>query len=149
MGRQEALKNGEDPGPPEQRNSQASRVSRSSSSSSTPVEDETKAEEEKIRNERCFIIYEGSVACTRVSLAFCIVDGRFFCFDIRCRVPPGEDLPCMLTCLPFCMLCAEYEWNIGCMEEVSDYIPRFRSMSKIESVGSPVQVRMKNASSRE
>ena len=43
-----------------------------------------------------------------------------FCFDTRCALPLDDDVPCLLTILPCCIVASFGECNIACFSKIKD-----------------------------
>jgi hypothetical protein len=54
---------------------------------------------------RCFISAQSTI-CKGVT--------QCFCRDHRCACPCDEDVPCAMTCFPFCTCCFNWMCNIAC-----------------------------------
>eukprot|EP01032_Pedospumella_encystans_P025312 gene25312-28614_t len=45
--------------------------------------------------------------------------GQFFCIDQRCALPCDEEVPCLITYLPFCTCsCINGGFNVRCCETI-------------------------------
>eukprot|EP00930_Biecheleria_cincta_P035216 TRINITY_DN24234_c0_g1_i1.p1 TRINITY_DN24234_c0_g1~~TRINITY_DN24234_c0_g1_i1.p1 ORF type:complete len:293 (-),score=42.97 TRINITY_DN24234_c0_g1_i1:252-1130(-) len=63
---------------------------------------------------------------------------QFFCIDSRCAFPCTDNVPCICTCLPGCVVCASKEVKIACCPLVGDISPK----TKVHAMTSPGQMEM-------
>mmetsp|Transcript_79584 Transcript_79584/g.184733 ORF Transcript_79584/g.184733 Transcript_79584/m.184733 type:complete len:150 (+) Transcript_79584:86-535(+) len=80
--------------------------------------------------QKCVVCLEGGTYC--VAPTTCCQEQAQVCFlDVRGAFPCTEKVPCLCTCLPFCVIWADGKCTMQCCKKGSDLIP---------SLGGPKQV---------
>lgn len=95
-----------------------------------PIKEEN---EDKI----CFICCDGGQYIVMPSTCISVTE-TCFCLDSRCAFPCTDKVPCILTCLPGCVVCASKEMKMACFPLVEDIVPS----TKITPEVAPAQKEM-------
>jgi len=59
------------------------------------------------------------------------------CLDVRCALPCTEKVPCILTCLPGCTVCANKEMKVACCPKVEDIIEGYKNVEVSQVAPAP------------
>merc|ERR1711924_41734 len=94
------------------------------------VHNESPAEEQMHKTE-CCIVFKGSFDIV-VPNNCCSVKHQCFCLETLCNFPLVSEVPCMFTCCPFCVIFADWKFEPGFMETVSDLVPRIKASRNSE-----------------
>jgi hypothetical protein len=71
----------------------------------------------------CCICQEGGTYCIQPKTC-CGGQQQCFCLDQRFAFPCTDEVPCIVTCLPCCTLCAGGQCKMGCCANVGFLVPR-------------------------
>ena len=66
-------------------------------------------------------LFQGSAAIVKPN-GCCGAQQQCCCLDTRIACPPNEDVPCICTLLPFCVVCANWGMKFKCCGKVKDVI---------------------------
>ena len=66
-------------------------------------------------------LFQGSAAIVK-PIGCCGAQQQCCCLDTRIACPPNEDVPCICTLLPFCVVCANWGMKFKCCGKVKDVI---------------------------
>ena len=73
-------------------------------------------------DQSCCLLSKGECKCIKPRT--CVgCTSQFFCLDERCALPCTEEIPCVFTMLPFCVLCAnnpEGKLQVGCCKSLKE-----------------------------
>uniref|UniRef100_A0A7S1FE15 Uncharacterized protein n=1 Tax=Noctiluca scintillans TaxID=2966 RepID=A0A7S1FE15_NOCSC len=95
-----------------------------------------------------YLCHDSSSYCVTPTTC-CQWQSQKCCIDFRCALPCSDKVPCILTALPFCICCADWEGKVACCKKGADVIPRITSTEgltsravKAELIGAPIPAEM-------
>lgn len=82
------------------------------------------------------------VVCSCKSIIHCC------CIDRRCAIPCDADVPCMLTCLPFCVCCVNGNFTVACGQTLNQLLGRdkidnkaaFSNVAPVQNTTAPAPI---------
>lgn len=85
----------------------------------------------------CCVCCDGGTYCVKPKT--CVeMQEQFFCIDSRCAFPCTEQVPCICTLLPGCVVCASKKVKIACCPLVGEVSPQ----TQIQAISAPGQMEM-------
>jgi len=89
---------------------------------------------------RCCACLEAGVYCIKPKT--CIqLQQQYFCMDVRCSLPCNkQEVPCLCTWLPCCVLFADWKFKFGCCKQIHELIDGIEENGEASGVDVVVNV---------